>query len=108
LLDSVRRALAESAPSALTDYLDSLSQINRERRQQLSMLEVVERLQLLDWNLGSRRRQGFVDRCKRTLSLNAGDFIKEWVIWRSPNDFIHNVLYERCNETNLRACPETS
>ena len=103
LLGNVRqRAQTANAPSALLDYVDAISRAPRKSRQQLSMLEAVERLQLLDWNLGSRKIQTFAYRCNETFGHRAPDeFIRSWVAWRSADDFIHNVLYEH-NETNVR------
>jgi hypothetical protein len=66
------------------------------------MLEVVERLQLLDWNLGSRRHQTFVYRCADTFGYTDPDaFVRSWVAWRSADDFIYNILFTY-NDPNVR------
>lgn len=98
LLADVRRQF----PSQSVNYLDSLSEISREFRQALSMLEVVERLQLLDWNLGSRKFGTFAMRSKATLDLEeASDFVKSWAAWRGPDDFIFQILHTH-NDQNIR------
>lgn len=104
LLEDVRRqAQTVGAPSGLTDYVSLLSRASSEIRQKKSMLEVGERLQLLDWNLGSRKRQTFMYRCQDTFAYaDAGDFVGSWLTFRSADDFIHNVLFEYNNTTNLR------
>jgi hypothetical protein len=102
LRDVRQRAQATGAPTALFDYLDSLLSVGRERRQHLSMLEVVERLQLLDWNLGSRKISTFSYRCNETFGHKvAGNFVSSWAAWRSSDDFVHHLLHEY-NDTNIR------
>lgn len=90
------------APPALYDYLSNLSRKNIPKNNEISMLEIVERMQILDWNLGSRKYQGFVDRwhAAKTASTAQG-YIQSWFSWRNATDFISDILY-RYNDSNIR------
>jgi hypothetical protein len=91
-----------TAPQALQDYIDTLLKQDVRPRTEISMLEAVERMQVLDWNLGSRRLQGFVDWCRATFAYaSPSDFVAKWAVWRSAGDFIDAVLKGK-NEANFR------
>ena len=88
----------------LNDYLNSLECALQhwQPRNNLSMLEVVERMQLFDWNLGARRYQNFVWECQATTSTGKPeDFVATWSAWCSAVNFIKNVL-TGYNEPNFK------
>jgi hypothetical protein len=71
--------------------------------QELSMLEVVERIQLFNWNLGRRWYQGFVDMWVTTEQpgIQPSAFVIQWAAWCSAAEFIKNVLTGH-NEANFK------
>lgn len=94
LLEDVRRRAGHAAPQALIAYIDALLQDNAQPRASLSMLEVVERIQTLNWNLGAKWYQGFVDCCVRSFAIeDPGDFIGRWAAFQTADAFLRNVLY---------------
>lgn len=76
---------------------------NTQPRSQLSMLEAVERLQVLNWNLGSRWQETFIRSCKAILTdgNDPTTIIRYWFQWCGGQNFLHNVL-TGWNETNFR------
>jgi hypothetical protein len=103
MLNDVRkRAGGDAAARPLLDYIDKLLGYNNRPKPAISMLETVERIQMLDWNMGARRYQRFAGRCQFTFNLSAPTgFIAQWIAWRLPDDFIHNILYSY-NDPNLK------
>ena len=88
---------------ALLDMIGGLASLNCTPRTELSMLEVVERIQMLNWNLGARWYQTFVDWCRATLrsGMSSSEFISKWATWCSAGDFIKDILYG-FNESNIK------
>lgn len=72
-------------------------------RTEISMLEVVERMQVLNWNMGARWSSTFVGGCKKTFLVSVNDFIDYWRTWyiASIKDFVENILFF-FNENNLK------
>jgi hypothetical protein len=105
-IDKVRREVnstsAHNQVNRLFDELKSKLE-NIKPRFELSMLEVVERLQILNWNLGSRRNAGFIGSCHASLvtTNNENDIVSYWFSWCNGYDFIVNVL-NWWNEPNFR------
>ena len=66
------------------------------------MLEVVERIQMLDWNLGKRRYESFVRNCSLTFAMtDPAEFIGAWAAFQGPDDFIRNLL-DTVADSNVR------
>ncbi|MDM8516830.1 DUF262 domain-containing protein [Desulfobacterales bacterium HSG16] len=103
LLDDVKRRAGAKVPDSLMKYLNKLLDSDVQPKTEISMLEVVERMQILDWNIGSRRYQGFVNWCHATFNLTLpDDFVNKWFTWRSPDDFVYNLLHSHNDNTNCR------
>jgi hypothetical protein len=102
LIDAVRKS-AQGMPQLLLDYLNTLAQDHWYPHDRLSMLEVVERMQLFNWNLGRHWYQGFVDMCLATQrpGMKPGDFVTQWATWCSAAEFTKNVLIGY-NEPNFK------
>lgn len=103
-LNNVRQRTIDGGASTqpLLDYIDNLLVFDVQPKPDISMLEVVERIQVFDWNLGSKRYQSFVDFCKSTFKYSLpADFIAKWTAWRSPDDFIKQVLFNYA-ESNFK------
>lgn len=114
----------QGTPQALFDYLDILQRDNWYPRNKMSMLEVVERMQLFNWNLGARWYQNFVHWCRATIlaGMTPENFVAKWGTWCSAVSFIQNVLtgyndpnfkfllkeYERNFGKNLHETPPAS
>jgi len=104
LLHSVHQWTQSSGgPQTLGGYLDTVSACNAQPKTVLSMLEAVERIQVLNWNLGSRRYQSFVDFCRATFgsAMQADAFVGKWAAWCGAGDFIYSVLHG-FNEANFK------
>ena len=99
ILDIQNRS--QGQPAVLTNFLDKLSRHDWIPRTEISMLEVVERMQVLNWNMGSRWNATFVNYCNSTFSISVNDFIQQWANWCSVKDFVEDILF-RFNETNLK------
>jgi hypothetical protein len=68
---------------------------------EISMLEVIERLQLLSWNRGSKRYATFSGRWNYAGELATPDeFVSCWSTWDSGFDFIYQITFSR-NKTNF-------
>jgi hypothetical protein len=86
--------VASAATEGLTVYLYTLLRDPPQRRSLLSMLEVIERIQMLNWNMGSQRYQGFVDCCVATFKMEKPlDFIVRWAAFQSADIFVHDILF---------------
>ncbi|KAB2933760.1 MAG: DUF262 domain-containing protein [Candidatus Contendobacter sp.] len=92
---------SQNQPKALTDLLDKLSRYDWVPRTKISMLEVIERMQILNWNMSSRWNANFVNYCRSTFSKSVNDFIQQWSTWCGAKDFVENIL-SGFNETNLK------
>jgi hypothetical protein len=102
LLDDTRKREGAAAPQALTEYINTLANDNAQVRSSLSMLEVVERIQMLNWNLGSRRHGGFVGCCQTTFSMtDPAKFVGRWAAFQTADAFIQDLLYG-FTEPNVR------
>lgn len=102
MLAGISEKTSNMSSKALNDYIGTLSSYKATIKTEMSMLEVVERMQMIDWNQGARRLQEFVNFCVATFSLpSPGDFVNKWAAWRSPEDFLRNIL-DGYNETNFR------
>jgi hypothetical protein len=102
LNDITSRASPFQPAQGLTDYLDHLRIQKIYPKSEMSMLEVIERMQIMDWNLGSRKNQTFVDWCRnKSFQTSPSDYIYNWLGWRSCDDFVESVLYSY-NDGNLR------
>jgi len=104
LQDVRREAQAKLAHAQVLTYLDQfqnqLEDINP--RCELSMLEAVERMQILNWNLGNRWYETFRKSCKTSLNTGiAEDIVGYWFQWCSGHAFLSNVLIG-WNDTNFR------
>lgn len=89
-------------PQALYDYVQKLRSIDTHPRREISMIEVVERMQLANWNLGHRWYAGFQGAARAMNHLrNAQDCIQHWLGWCNADGFIANILYS-VNDTNIR------
>ncbi len=100
-------AQAKGAHSSVIDYLDHLKMnlVDLTSRQDMSMLEAVERLQTLSWNMYSRRLSDFkytFNSCFETgTSKSAADIVKNWSTWCNGNQLLENVLFG-WNDSNFR------
>lgn len=98
-------ALTASAHTQVQTYLDDLEVKLKDikPRYELSMLEAVERLQTLNWNLASRRNAGFIGSCNANLveTNSAASIVDSWFSWCNGYDFLFNVL-TRWNDKNFR------
>jgi len=99
------RQNAQVASSHVLTYIDQLESqlMDIKPRNELSILEAIERLQVLNWNLGSRRNEGFKVSCNASLitGKSAMDIVDYWFHWCSGNDFLSNLL-TRWNDPNFR------
>lgn len=101
-IDDIKSKVGAGAPKELWNYLDDLRKENIEPKSEISMLEIVERMQLFDWNLWSRRIKGFVRFCESSFEYTKRqDFLTTWFSWRSHDDFIGNIL-NGYNDVNFR------
>ncbi len=93
--------------SEVLKYINNLQSMLKEIKQkhEISMLEVVERLQILNWNLGARWYETFKKSCKTSLGTsNPADpekIVSYWFNWCGGHDFLDNVL-NGWNDTNFR------
>jgi hypothetical protein len=104
LNDIANRAgvLQPPSPLALGAYIAQLLEREIQPKPEMSMLEIVERMQMVDWNLGSRRKQGFVYYWGAMANQQGpADCIQQWLGWRSCDDFVSSIL-NRHVEANLR------
>jgi hypothetical protein len=87
LLNDVRQRAIDGGASTppLLDYIDNLLVFDVQPKSDISMLEVVERMQVFDWNLGSKRYHAFMSLCKSTFNYQLPEFIDKWVAWRSSD-----------------------
>jgi hypothetical protein len=73
---------------------------------EISMLEVIERLQLLSWNTGSSRPATFMKSWNKASAYTAPtEFISHWATWELGLNFIHKITFESLgdrNEANFR------
>lgn len=94
--------LQPPAPPALGKYITRLLEREIQPRPEMSMLEIVERMQMIDWNLGAKKNQTFVDYWNAMAhQQGSADCIQLWLSWRSCDDFVSRILYSHV-ETNLR------
>lgn len=100
-ISDIQARLKDPQPQALTDLLKELFERQWVPRTEISMLEVVERMQVLNWNMGSRWNATFVNYCNSTFSISVNNFIQQWANWCSVKDFVEDILF-RFNETNLK------
>ena len=96
LLNDIRaRAnIIQPPPMGILNYIDELLEAKVAPRNEISMIEIVERMQLVNWNLGHKLHAGFQVACLAMNNLqNAGDCIQLWRNWCSCDGFIANILY---------------
>jgi hypothetical protein len=100
-----QKAQAASAHAQILTYIDQLENQLRDikPRDKLSMLEAVERLQILNWNLESRWYETFKKSCNTNLVIgnSAENIVGYWFQWCGGHDFLTNVL-TRWNDPNFR------
>jgi hypothetical protein len=69
---------------------------------EISMLEVIERLQLLNWNPGHRWHGSFRNSWHETVTYaEPTQFIRHWTAWDFGLNFIRQIAFSS-NETNFR------
>jgi hypothetical protein len=105
LLDDVAaraQGIDPPPPQALLDYITYLRDTECTPRPEISMIEVVERMQLANWNMGHRWLAGFCDTARRMGNLpTAKDGIQIWLGWCNCEGFISNIL-DSSNDANIR------
>jgi hypothetical protein len=103
LLNAVRQRAIDGGASTppLIDYIDNLLVFDVQPKSDISMLEVVERMQVFDWNLGSKRYYAFMSLCKSTFNYQLPAFIEKWLEWRSSDSLIKKILYDYA-DTNFK------
>lgn len=93
--------VSEYANDLLEKTQSFLPDRDRDTRE-ISMLEVVERLQLLSWNLGSKPSAKFMKGWNMTSTYTAPTkFIDHWASWNDGLGFIRQIAFGS-NETNFR------
>lgn len=65
----------------LDEKLRCLPDEDKDCNCKISMLEVIERIQIFVWNRGSFPKANFVLNYRATLALSKKDFIQRWVEW---------------------------
>jgi hypothetical protein len=105
LQDVRQNAQVASSHAHVLTYIDQLERqlMDIKPRNELSILEAIERLQVLNWNLGSRRNEGFKVSCNASLitGKSESEIVDYWFHWCSGNDFLSNLL-TRWNDPNFR------
>lgn len=68
---------------------------------EISMLEAIERLQLLSWNTGSSRSATFMKSWNKASAYTAPtEFISQWATWERGLNFIHKITFESLGDRN--------
>ncbi|MBV5274791.1 MAG: DUF262 domain-containing protein [Lamprocystis purpurea] len=105
LLDNIAaraRGIDPAPPQALFDYISHLREAECAPRLELSMIEIVERMQLVNWNMGHRWYAGFRDTSNTMGQLpQAQDGINLWLGWCSCNGFVSDIL-DSPKDPNIR------